>query len=142
MKYATLRDLIKARLPLVTPATPTKWDKVFYWPGPQEPDQPVDLMCMLTRDGGLGLQLDGVLDNVSYQVMTAGSQNLFEQAEALADDIDTALIGLPTGTYAGKRVVSVVRVGGPPQALVVDNADRTQFVCSYFFDVESTLVPN
>ena len=137
MKFTTLENVIKENLP-------STWDDkgVYYYPGPNDPDQPVDLCAVLTIDGGLGLQLDGVLDNVSWQVRVLGAQNLYQLTEDLANDIDKTLLSLGTHTTTdGLRVVSIYRVGGPPAHLDYDDAERTQFVCSYFFDVESGLPP-
>lgn len=138
MKFANLRDLIKRHWDDVT------WDprNVWFEPGPDMPDQPVDYVVNLTVDGGLGLQLDGVLDNVSWQVKVSGPQNLYTQAEELANHIDKTLLSLTPGRQPdGFLAASIYRVGGQPQQFDVDDAERTYFVCSYFFDVESGLQP-
>lgn len=138
MKFANLRDLVKRHWDDVT------WDprNVWFEPGPDMPDQPVDYVVNLTVDGGLGLQLDGVLDNVSWQVKVSGPQNLYTEAEELANHIDKTLLNLTPGRQPdGFLVASIYRVGGQPQQFDVDDAERTYFVCSYFFDVESGLQP-
>lgn len=136
MKFEVLRDLIKDRLP-------DTWDdkNVYYHEGPDDPDQPVDFVVVLSIDGGLGLQLEGLLDNVSWQVRVVGGQNLYALTEQLAEDIDRTLLSVPAGRYSGLRVLTPYRVGGPPQHLSFDSAERTTFVCSYFFDVDSGLPP-
>lgn len=136
LKFATLRDLIKDRLPDV-------WDdrNVWYEPGPVLPDQPVDHIVNLTVDGGVGLILDGALDNVSYQVKVTSLQALYQSGEDLALDIDAALLSVSSGRYFGTFFSSINRVGGQPSHFDYDDAERTQFVCSYYFDVESGLLP-
>lgn len=137
MKFEHLRDLIKR-------SWDPSWDdkNVWFEPGPNMPDQPVDYVVNLSIDGGLGLQLDGVLDNVSWQVKVSGPQNLYTEAENLALAIDKGLLNAKLGRQSdGLLVVSIYRVGGMPQHFEVDDAERTYFVCSYFFDVESGLQP-
>lgn len=136
MKFEVLSTLIQDRID-------SYWaDKnVFYHPGPDDPDQPVDYVVVLSIDGGLGLQLEGAMDNISWQVRVIGGQNLYDPTERLAWDIDTALLSTPPGHYSDLRLLTPYRVGGPPQHLSYDSAERTTFVCSYFFDVESGLPP-
>jgi hypothetical protein len=137
VKFTQLRDLIKRYWDPV-------WDdrNVWFEPGPNMPDQPVDYVVNLSIDGGLGLQLDGVLDNVSWQVKVSGTQSLYQTAEDLAFAIDKALLSANLGRQPDDLlVVSIYRVGGAPQHFDVDDAERTYFVCSYFFDVESGLQP-
>lgn len=124
-------------------AADPQWDNrnIYIVPGPDDPDQPADLTIVCSIDGGNGLQLDGVLDSISWQIRIFGDQALYDSAEALADRIDTGFMNTPSGNYHGERVVSIKRVGGRPQHLLFDNAERTQFVCSYFFDVDSGLLP-
>jgi hypothetical protein len=136
MEFATAKALIQEILPPF-------WDDqdVEIWPGPDDPDQPVDLNIVCTIDGGLGLQLDGALDNISWQFKVFGNQNLYEDAEKLANDLDFALMSFAGHRVNGQLIVSIYRVGGRPAHFQVDDAERTQFVCSYYFDVESGLPP-
>lgn len=136
MKFKVLKTLIEDGLP------PEWADRgVFFHPGPDDPDQPVDWLVVLTVDGGLGLMLDGLLDNVSWQVRVAGPQNMYEDAEDLALAIDKVLMSFIPKRVEDLLITTVYRVGGQPQQFVVDDAERTQFVCSYYFDVESELPP-
>jgi hypothetical protein len=136
LKFATLKSLISDRLS-------DSWDDagVWYEPGPLLPDQPVNHVVNLTVDGGIGLLMDGVLDNVSYQVKVTSRQNLYQSGEDLAFAIDSSLLSISSGRYFGTMFSSIYRVGGPPAHFDFDDAERTQFVCSYFFDVESGLPP-
>jgi hypothetical protein len=137
-KFANLKSLLETII-----AADPQWDNrnIYIVPGPDDPDQPADLTVVCSVDGGAGLILDGALDNISWQIRLFGDQALYDSAEALAETIDLGLLSIPTGTYSGERVVTIQRVGGRPQHLLFDDAERTQFVCSYFFDVESGLLP-
>lgn len=136
MKFTDLKDLIEAILP-------AEWAtrNIWYEPGPNMPDQPVDYVINLSIDGGDGLRMEGVLQNVSWQVKTAGPQSQYDKAEQLAWDVDRALLNWPPGRIAGTGLLvsSIYRVGAAPTHFDIDDAERTQFVCSYFFDVESGL---
>lgn len=112
-------------------------------PGPTIPDIPGPFVVW-TPYGGPGLEVDGVFDARSWQFRAVGKQNNYDSAEEVAIALDLALIahqssrvGGPTGPW----VPSIQRVGGAPAALVLDNADRTHFVCSYIASVELAL-PN
>lgn len=136
LTFATLKSLIEDRLPV-------EWDtaNIWYEPGPVLPDQPVDHIVNLTVDGGVGLLFDGVIDNVSYQVKVTSRQNMYLSGENLALAIDKVLLSVPSGRYFGTMFSAINRVGGQPSHFDYDDAERTQFVCSYFFDVESGLAP-
>lgn len=136
--FASLKGLIEDII-----AADSQWDgrNIFIAPGPDDPDQPADLTIVCSIDGGNGIILDGLLDNVSWQIRVFGDQSLYASAEALAKAIDTGFLNTPSGNYHGERVVTIQRVGGRPQHLLFDDAERTQFVCSYFFDVDSGLLP-
>lgn len=137
-KFSNLKGLIED----IIAANP-QWDdrNIYIVPGPDDPDQPADLTIVCSIDGGVGLLLDGALDNISWQIRIFGDQALYQSAEDLANDIDTGFLNTPPGDYHGERVITIQRVGGRPQHLLFDDAERTQFVCSYFFDVESGLLP-
>lgn len=137
MKFEDISTLIKEVLP-------AEWadKKVWYEPGPVFPDQPVDYVVNLSIDGGNGLLLEGVLDNISWQVKVSGAQSLYVTAEKLAWDIDRGLLSWIPGRIPAPSdllVSSIYRVGNAPSHFDLDEAERTQFVCSYFFDVESGL---
>lgn len=137
MKFDDLKLLIETVLP-------SEWDdkKVWYEPGPDMPDQPVDYIVNLSIDGGDGLRLEGVLDNISWQVKVSSAQSLYATGEQLAWDVDRGLLNWIPGRVpdpSNLLISSIYRVGGAPSHFEIDDAERTQFVCSYFFDVESGL---
>lgn len=116
--------------------------KTGIYPGPELPDVPDDFV-VLTRYGGPGLAADGALDEVSWQARCVGKQMDFESAESMADAIDIAFISHHSSRLfeGGPWVVEIRRVGGAPNPLMTDDADRTHFVCSYVASVELAL-PN
>lgn len=109
-------------------------------PGPNLPVNPDDVV-VATPYGGPGLELEGVLDGRGWQFRCIGKQQDYESAEAIATAIDDAFISHYSSRLAGKWVPSIQRVGGAPNALVTDDAERTHFVCSYIVSVELAL-PN
>jgi hypothetical protein len=125
---------------------PVEWDasnqsKIWFEEGPDVPDQPANYTVTITAEDGLGLMLDGVLDNLAYQIRVTGKQNLTPTGQELANAIDLALLNLVPGRHEDVLIVSIYRVGGRPSHFEIDDAERRHFVCSYYFDVESGLQP-
>lgn len=112
---------------------------VHIYPGPKLPDDP-GRYVMLTRYGGSGLEVDGVFDGKGWQVRVVSKQNDYDSGEALSDWIDDFFTNLPSGKVGDLWVTGIQRVGGAPSPLMLDDADRTHFVCSYIASVESALV--
>lgn len=107
-------------------------------PGPSLPDVP-GRFIVLTRYGGPGEELEGVMDGISWQVRIAGLQGDYDDAEAIADAIDVGLLSVQTANIGGVHVAGVQRVGGAPNPLLKDDAERTQFICSYIAHTELAL---
>lgn len=131
MRYSTIKAIIE-------PMLQADFPKAVVYPGPAMPENP-SMAVILTPFGGGAQEVDGLIDAVNWQVRAVGYQNNFESAEDLAWAVDTVLIGLRSGQHGGVHVVSFPRLGGPPSVLMVDNADRHHFVCSYMPTVESAL---
>lgn len=129
---------MKAEVRLILDAV--NLQKVLVFPGPELPDIP-DNCVVLTRYGGPGLDADGAIDDVSWQVRSIGRQNDYDSAETIADAIDIAFISHYSRHVGGVWVPRIRRVGGAPAPLMVDSGDRTHFVCSYVVSVELAL-PN
>lgn len=110
------------------------------YPGPDLPDIP-NPYVVCTPYGGPGLILDGTADDVSWQFRVVGPQNDYDSAENAANAIDIALISHFSSKVSGVWVSEIRRVGGAPNPLITDDADRTHFVCSYTASVELAL-PN
>jgi hypothetical protein len=115
------------------------YKKVHIYPGPNLPDDP-GRFIMLTRYGGRDFDVDGLIDNPSWQVRVASKQNDYDSGEVLADWIDAKFSSFHSQKVGDLWVVEIQRVGGAPSALMLDDADRTHFVCSYTASVESALV--
>lgn len=112
---------------------------VDIYPGPELPDIPGKYV-VLTRYGGPGIELEGVLDAVSWQVRSVGWQmEDDESAEGIADAIDIAFLSHYSRQVGSVWVAGIQRVGGAPSSLMKDEADRTHFVCSYIVSVELAL---
>lgn len=107
-------------------------------PGPDLPDIP-DEFVVWTRYGGPGLELDGAMDARSWQLRAVGKQMDYDSAEEIADALDVALLSHHSSEVGGLWVSDIRRVGGAPNALMVDSAERTHFVCSYIVSVELAL---
>lgn len=112
---------------------------MWFEAGPGLPDVP-GRFTVLTRYGGPGEELEGVMDAISWQVRVAGLQDNYVDAESIADVFDVALLNIKSSDNpGGVHVAGVQRVGGAPSPLLKDDADRTQFVCSYILHTELAL---
>lgn len=116
------------------------YPKTKIYPGPDLPTTDPNSYVVLSRYGGNGLDGgEGALDGYSWQARVVGKQDRYEEAEGIADAVDIGWISHMSGKIGGIHVVEITRVGGPPSVLMVDNAERTHFVCSYNASVESAL---
>lgn len=131
MRFAPLRGLIQGFLS--DPA-------LYVFPGPVIPEYPKRLV-VCTQISSPGLETDGLIDIVGWQVRSIGEQNNYQSAEDLALAIDAGIQGLGNSQdVQGLRLVTAYRSGGPPTPLMVDDAQRHHFVCSYLFGVYSAVV--
>ena len=108
------------------------------YPGPDLPAIPSKFV-VCSPYGGPGTDLDGAIDQRSWQFRVVGGQNDFESAEAAADAIDIAFLSHYARKVQGTWVPQIQRAGGAPAVLLVDDAERTHFVCSYIIDVALAL---
>ena len=136
MRYRDLRDYLAE-------ATPQDTFGYIEWvAGPDwSVDQSTGQTVVLTRMGGDGMSIEGLFDGVGYQVLVIGEQNDYDSAERLADHIDALLRATYTRNIGTTRVSHTRRIGSPPTAVLVDDAIRTHFVCSYVIDVGLTPIP-
>lgn len=107
-----------------------------YGPDKLDMDGLADRAVFITPNGGPGLLLEQLFDVPTYQFLVRGTQRSYDDAEALARDIDNRVVTtvLPT-TIDSRRVIRVNRVGGPPAYLRRDKGGRSQFTCSYLFEL-------
>lgn len=127
-RYATLKTWLREIL------DEEEHQDVAIYPGPEVPNQPGKYV-VCTPYGGPGEDLEGVLDQRSWQIRCIGSQMGWEDVEEIANLIDEAFLQHYTGDVGNERVVSIQRVGGSPAPLNIDDAERVHFVCSYIFGV-------
>lgn len=112
----------------------------LFFPGPRQPDLPTP-MVITTWAGGPGLGDEGVMDRVSFQVLTVGEQADYAGGEDMAWRVDNGLLSGPRPfSIAADRITRLWRVGGRPSALEVDDADRQIFTCNYILELSSGLV--
>jgi len=139
MRYKTLEAWLKAGL------ADTEWHDIPMIHGPNDDPEVTGRCVILTRDGGAGLWTEeALIDEVGYQFRCVGEQRDPDDAEALALALDSLVrSGGRTGPIVdgnGARLVQLVsaqRFGGPPIPLMVDDAHRHHYVCSYLFSTPS-----
>lgn len=133
MRYESLKNFILVGL------ESTPYEGVAVIPGPDERVAPPTRFLMLSGIGGPGLNTENLFDARSYQVLAAGEQGSFDDAEGLAYAVDAVFIDFYTRQVDGLWVTSIIRQGGPPTPLNVDDADRTRFTCNYIIDARSSV---
>jgi hypothetical protein len=94
--------------------------------------------------GGPGYSLEGIKDTLTFSVECRGADRNFDDAEAIAWDVDRAvlLMGVsePYTFDDGTLMYYIGRTGGPPsQLLVGDTAGRFAFTCNYYVSVATDL---
>lgn len=104
------------------------------FPGPELPNTP-SKHFVLSWLAGTGLTVENMFDVRGFQLRVVGEQNDYASAEALAWQLDHAIVGaVYPVTIGGMRVLSIGRTGGGPEPMPEDDADRTPFVASYLFE--------
>lgn len=134
MKFRDFERLIREQI-LGTVAEPSTHPIL---PGPLDPDKYPGAMLVLQNYGGPGEDVEGLLDDVSWQVRTIGRQSDYYDAENMANAIDIGLLSWRSARMfdGGPWLTGIQRVGGAPSPLQRDNADRVHFVASYILSVE------
>lgn len=107
--------------------------------GPRLPKIPGPYVLLTPYGGGGGYNTDLVFSNRPIQVRTVGDQEDYDGAELIAQRIDYMFTFLWPSRLDGAAIKQVVRTGGDPYPLLTDEAGRTHFVCSYLWDIESTV---
>lgn len=133
MKFSEIRDFILSTL------VGSVYEGVFIHPGPDEGGTPPGRMVVLSSVGGPGLNTDDLFDGRSWQVLVVGDQESYDDAEGLAFAIDAVMVNFYSRKIGTRWVTSILRQGGPPTPLTVDDANRTRFTCTYAFDVRSAV---
>lgn len=131
LSYADVVELLEDQL---EPPLP------YFDPGPGADtgvqDLTPDTMCIITLSGGPGLDSEELFDQVGVQIRAIGPQQDYASAEALAQAIDKALVSIDTSqAINGKHTLSIIRSGGAPSLLLIDDGDRYHFTCNYIWEV-------
>lgn len=129
IRVADIRDYIRPRLRNQVSAIV---------PGPDDPDL-AGSYIKITRTGGPGTEMEDLLDLIEFQFECVGDQFDYDSAEDVALEVDLLVQRIAMVTIGGARVVSVWRVGSAPAPLLVDDAQRHHFACSYIWRVQSGL---
>jgi hypothetical protein len=106
-------------------------------PGPDDPIVP-GKWVKITREVGPGLNTESMFEQILFSVEVAGEQENYNSAEDLAFEVDRFFLRQTRQKVGGVLVLSWTR-GGGPQPLLIDNARRWHFACSYTLDVQSAL---
>ena len=99
---------------------------------------PTGRYIFIQRSTGIGLEMEGLMDNPRFIVECRGAENNFEDAESIALDFDSVVLEFSDKPWEldGVRVHLMDRTGGDPQQLTVaDSADRFGFSCTYYAKV-------
>lgn len=98
-----------------------------------------DCAAILSLAGGGPTLYERTFDTPTVQVQVRGPQNDPATAEALAYELDQALL-TPAGVFdvGPTRVIASDRFGGPPRLLLRDAARRSIFVATYIFTTART----
>lgn len=131
MRFETVKQMLTDNLP-------APFDDILIEPGPRLPSIPGSFI-LVTGYGGAGMDVDGLIDQPSFQLRAVGDQNSYQSAEDLAEAADFVFLSWFSKKVGPVWVASIVRVGGAPSPLLVDDADRHHFVCSYTAAVESAV---
>jgi hypothetical protein len=97
---------------------------------------------VVTRTAGPGLIREGTAEIIGFNIQVRGGENNFEDAEAIANAIDSAILeyGNEVIEIDGVVIHAVGRTGGGLQTIgVVDSASRYAFSGSYFAEVSTQL---
>lgn len=131
LRAGDLKDWIRDRLQ-------ADLRKCHFVVGPYIPDEP-DEVCIVTKTGGSGAEMDGLFDNYTFQIRYRGQQEHFESAEDGAMLVDHVLRSAENVSIAGVPGLAFRRTGGPPDPDAPDDGGRTAFICNYVLTIGSDL---
>lgn len=102
--------------------------------GPYIPEMP-DELCTLTLTGGVGFQMEGAADQLTFQVRIRSQQNNQSTARDQANVLDKLIFqaAYPTVLSSGLKLLLVSRTGGAPASIgPPDDAYRFDYVGNYY----------
>lgn len=98
-----------------------------------------DRLVAVVVTGGAGTTHERHFDRATVQLFARGLQRSDEDAEALAEAADNALMGaVPPVDIGSVRVISIDYLGGPPALVSRDDGKRALFSCSYVLQATRT----
>jgi hypothetical protein len=105
------------------------------------PDMP-NRVWGLTLQAGPGLVMENTFEVISFQIVSRGGENNLADSEAIAFEIDDAILHCPDNFEIGSPGVDSVwcnemgRSGGQPtQSPISDSESRWLFSCTYYAQV-------
>ena len=104
--------------------------------GYDETESP-DRVVFVTPNGGPGEKRERTFEDVTVQIRCRGAQADPADAQALAAQVDAAMMSphYPVAV-GGLRVVSIVQAGGSPAIVGRDDARRYECSATYVLDAE------
>lgn len=108
--------------------------------GPYIPEMPDELFT-LSITGGIGFQMEGAADQMTFQTRIRSAQNDQSTAEAQSFLLDRLifLAQFPTVLPSGANLVLAARSGGAPSSIgPPDDAFRFDYTCNYYAIVGAT----
>ena len=104
---------------------------------------PTGRIIFVRTGSGLGYDLEGVQDNLTFTIETRGADRNFDDAEYIAREVDQIILrqgGDPWEFPDGEDQYFMGRTGGPPVNLaIIDTASRFAFTCNYYVTVDTGL---
>lgn len=98
---------------------------------------PTGRIVYLTLQPGIGLEMEDLIDNPTFNVAVRGAPGSYEDAEAIAMDVDSFVLENSGGFTAENVVVKKMgrTGGGPQQVSIADSQNRFSFSCNYYAKV-------
>lgn len=97
-----------------------------YWV-PPDPDR----LILVTLAGGPGMLYERAYDRQAITLRTRGAQRQPADAEALASQLDTAILAVVPPTLVGTKHVNDIDRASPPRFALLDKAFRSEFAATY-----------
>src|SRR5580765_1472205 len=108
--------------------------------GPYVPEMP-DELCTVSLTSGLGFQMEGAADQLTFQIRIRSAQNNQSTSEAQSLLLDRLifLASFPTVLASGTNLLLVARSGGAPSSIgPPDDSFRFDYTCNYYAIVGAT----
>lgn len=97
----------------------------------------LDRMLILTTTPGPGFTVEQHISGNIVNVRCIGRQDDYDDAEALASDVDGLMLADRNVQVGSVGALYVTWAGGPPAPFMKDSSMRTHFGCSYVIPIDS-----